>query len=345
MTLITQFTAIYNLLAIDWVQLAAAFFAPLIVSIAMIWTHPQIAPMTVADVEPPLVLQPQQIVAPKMTNPEPAHNIGGAKATISQIKENAIKVNQSSIERVRFIGDLLMRCETINESATKLHEDTNQTSAAIENVEKTTLLVTENVSDLRTDTSNVVDDVAKFISIANAFADQFKSVKDATAKLNELGMKVRLLSLNASVEAARAGDAGKGFSVIAEEVRALADQSNEDTAVIGGVLGTLENTLDQLTSQVTNVEGRLRETYNQTENSYQAAERAGTEIRGLSAQLEHFQSNMSAQLPRFVTLTRDVGQIKENTEAAVNGSAQNIDLCDDALRQLNGTHVEFRKVG
>lgn len=256
--------------------------------------------------------------------------------TIDEIKANALLVNKSSIERVNFIDDLLTRCETINANAAQLNTDAEDTSSAIETVGATTLEVAGNVGNLRQDTANVVEDVTKFIAIADDFATQFASVKGATATLNELGMKVRLLSLNASVEAARAGDAGRGFSVIAEEVRALADQSTVDTAEIAAVISTLESTLDRLTSQVTNVEGRLRDTYAQTETSFEAAEQAGHEIRSLSDRLAQFRTNMSAQMPGFMSLTRDVSQIKANTESAVSGSAKNIALCDDALRSLNG---------
>jgi methyl-accepting chemotaxis protein len=345
-TLIAQFGALTGIIAINWLQLGLAFLAPLVVSIATAWAHvrlPDTRHVTNPMPKPTLVLESRYAIAPAVPTPDPAYDVSAARTTITQIEDNAINVNKTSIERLSFIGDLIARCESINANAAKLNADADDTYAAIESVQATTQQVTGSVSSLRQDTANVVEDVTKFIAIADDVSTQFTSVKDATATLNQLGMKVRLLSLNASVEAARAGDAGRGFSVIAEEIRALAEQSNIDTATIAAVISTLEGTLKGLTSQVASVENRLRQTYAQTEESYQAAERAEIDVQGLGNQLSNFSASMSAQLPGFTALTEDMNQIKANTEAAVTGSANNIALCKETLRSLAPIQTDFRK--
>jgi methyl-accepting chemotaxis protein len=345
-TLIAQFGALTGIIAIDWLQLGFAFLAPLVVSIATVSAHvpsPDTRHVTNPIPQPTLILEPRYAIVPAAPTPDPAYDISGALTTITQIKDNAINVNQSSMERLSFIGDLIARCESINANAAKLNADADDTYAAIESVRTTTQQVTGSFNNLRQDTAIVVDDVTKFIAIADDVSTQFTSVKDATATLNQLGMKVRLLSLNASVEAARAGDAGRGFSVIAEEIRTLAEQSNIDTATIAEVIGTLEATLKSLSSQVAGVENRLRQTYTRTEESYQAAERAEMEVQGLGNQLSNFSASMSAQLPGFTALTEDMNQIKANTEAAVTGSANNIALCKKTLRSLAPIQTDFRK--
>ena len=71
-------------------------------------------------------------------------------------------------------------------------------------------------------TSNITNSVIRNIEVLE---EESKSIAAISNVLNEIAQRTNLLSLNASIEAARAGDAGKGFSVVANSIRDLAAQS------------------------------------------------------------------------------------------------------------------------
>jgi methyl-accepting chemotaxis protein len=82
-----------------------------------------------------------------------------------------------------------------------------------------------------------MDVVAEAIDRLN---EQTQSVGDIIATVNDLAEQSNLLSVNASIEAAKAGEHGKGFTVVAQEVKSLAEQSKQAVAQVRGVLSEIQ---------------------------------------------------------------------------------------------------------
>lgn len=81
-----------------------------------------------------------------------------------------------------------------------------------------------------------IENVRKQTELTNQSAQQIRTVTEIIAGISE---QTNLLALNASIEAARAGEHGAGFAVVAEEIRALADQSRESTEQIENIVDVL----------------------------------------------------------------------------------------------------------
>jgi methyl-accepting chemotaxis protein len=109
--------------------------------------------------------------------------------------------------------------------------------------------------------SNTVQEVAYSAeSIATQSASLMDSARDASKHLGETGevlnfirtvaQQTKLLGLNAAIEAARAGEHGRGFTVVAEEVRKLAENSTVSVERIAPVLSNIENSMKVITDGV-----------------------------------------------------------------------------------------------
>lgn len=121
-----------------------------------------------------------------------------------------------------------LRLSTMSQT---LSDNIAQISAAMEELSAGSINVTNNQHNLSEEISNV-----KKISIEiNAILDSIKSIADQT----------KMLGLNASIEAARAGDAGRGFGVVAKEIRNLSQSSKETALKVMALTGKIQQSVDK----------------------------------------------------------------------------------------------------
>jgi methyl-accepting chemotaxis protein len=263
-----------------------------------------------------------------------------ASGTVTEIRQNASQVNSSSIERVKFISDLIERFESIRADVERLSAESKETGSAINSVNQGAKKISDSVECLNENSETMVARVASFSNIEEAFGKQFTAVKTATEAISGLAFQTRLLALNASIEAARAGDAGSGFGVVAQEVRNLADRSHEGLENIESALSQLDAAKHQLSQEIQATTGQLKIGRDGSLNCREISLQTGREIAELGDRILSFSRDISTQLPAVLELINDVKQIKMNTEAAVKGSAKNMELCDDVLATLSQTVPE-----
>ncbi len=250
------------------------------------------------------------------------------------IRKNATSVNASSVERVQFISELIQRLEDIQANVSHLGVVAEQSGEVVDVINTSTEKIIKSVGKLNEGADGVVARVSRFSSIAHAFETQFSAVRDATAAISNLAVQTRLLALNAAIEAARAGDAGNGFAVVAHEVRTLADRSHKDVQNIDTAMEHLKSVLEQLSEEITAVTFDLNSAKAQSADCHALSMETGGQITKLGERIKEFSQDITTQFPLVLNLVNDIGQIKQNTQAAVSGSAQNMSLCEDALDAL-----------
>ena len=95
------------------------------------------------------------------------------------------------------------------------------------------------IQSLRKINDEVEQSIADITRQTNQTNESAQKIREATAIITSIADETNLLSLNASIEAARAGDVGKGFAVVASQIQKLAEQSNTSSGTIEEITGEL----------------------------------------------------------------------------------------------------------
>lgn len=128
-------------------------------------------------------------------------------------------------------------------------------------------------------------------NVANVAREGQEQVKETTNILEfirKVAKQTNLLGLNAAIEASRAGEQGRGFSVVAGEVRKLAEDSNRSANEIDGILGHFKSTIERITEQVLQNSRITQEQARSTQEIAQMVDgvrQVGQELNNMAAKL------------------------------------------------------------
>lgn len=145
-----------------------------------------------------------------------------------------IQIQASSVSQTASATDEIT--QTISQTADRSKEVAEITGVTV----KISKDGCDAVKDAIGSMEKVQEEVESIASNILALAEQAKDIGEIITTVNEIAEQTNLLALNAAIEAARAGEHGRGFSVVASEIKALADQSKKSTHQVRQILSDIQ---------------------------------------------------------------------------------------------------------
>ncbi len=219
--------------------------------------------------------------------------------------------------------------EVAKNSSTSAELADNTRGKAIEGAEIT--------SKCQTSMTQVKDESLKLRQNMSELASHAQSINAIMSVISDIADQTNLLALNAAIEAARAGEAGRGFAVVADEVRKLAEKTISSTTDVANAINAIQQSTEVNVQQVDMAVTRIEEATELAVEGGQAlqvildmAEESADGIRAIATASEE-QSATSDEIAQSIVT---VSNIAESTVNAMNEAAQAVSSLSEQAQQL-----------
>ncbi len=235
-------------------------------------------------------------------------------------------------------GEAVRRiAENIRGLNDQIHE---QTSMVEESTASVTQMITsiENVSritDLRRDVterlvSRVTDGEQKMVDtfdVVKQITDSIDSIKDITGIIGSISAQTNLLAMNAAIEAAHAGEAGRGFSVVADEIRKLSEAASNNSKEISRILRGIVDRISEAGSSGEQMTTAFHEISAETQELAQS-------LAEIFSSMSELRSGSDQILQAMASLRDSSAQVKDGS-LAIRGSSQDIEETMQVVRRVS----------
>lgn len=277
---------------------------------------------------------------------ETAQRVNQIQETVEEIAESAnsqADETQKATENVLTMGNMIEDTKNEMEQLQKNATDMRKSGKRAMDI-----LGKLNITNQRT--KDAIHEISEQTIQTNASAAEIES---AISIITNIAEETNLLALNASIEAARAGDQGKGFAVVASQIQKLAEQSNDSAAQIAAVIKSLLTDSEKMVDIMREVNAVVEEQYKdveQTADSFADVEKGIThsmtsiqKIAEKTEQMDELRADVIDAVQNLASIAQQNAASTEETTASVMEVSENMNDISEQNQRLHTIAEEMNE--
>ena len=253
------------------------------------------------------------------------------------IGQSAEKVNTTAYDNQSRAVTVAAASEQMVSTTADIAKNCEQASATAEESSNSTNRGTHEVHDIIDKLSGQIEKTKEDAKLVQKLADQAVKIGTIVQTIDDIASQTNLLALNAAIEAARAGEAGKGFAVVADEVRALASRTSTST--------------QEITKMVTQIQTDARAADDAMQLSVNSMDSLATEASGIDTILNEINdtvSTVSSQISQIATAAEEqtvaTSEISSNMKNITDDSKVLTDSIDSVNKEMQESNDQLAKL-
>lgn len=259
------------------------------------------------------------------------------RETRQRLDNSTAEVMQGSQNIMEGAWDVVLTCEDVKEKVRTTGDQVTALTEGVHHVENALATNQQNIEEMSQQMMSVRRATAQINEVFRELELHMQEISEVTKQLDSISASTTMLALNASIEAARAGQEGAGFAVVASKVRDLAVDSTECSGQVANVVSQMQIQIEETTNQLSENDRIIESSLAALKDLQNGFEQLTTQFDSLYQNIESQNNNVSEVDTIFEELRNkieEVSQCTQQNQSSVESISEAIVVYKDGVEKI-----------